>query len=51
VARRLAGSCVAAGVIGVGASGLKLKPWYLIPTDLTLDPVEAVRVYRETLSN
>jgi hypothetical protein len=25
--------------------GLKLKPWYLITTDLTLDPEEAVRVY------
>jgi hypothetical protein len=24
---------------------LKLKPWYLITTDLTLDPREAVRVY------
>lgn len=25
--------------------GLKLKPWYLITTDLELDPLEAVRAY------
>jgi hypothetical protein len=34
-----------ARVIVVVVPGLKLKPWYLITTDLTLDPGEAVRVY------
>jgi hypothetical protein len=34
-----------ARVIVVVVPGLKLKPWYLITTELTLDPGEAVRVY------
>ena len=34
-----------ARVIVVVVPGLKLKPWYLITTDLTLDPGEAVHVY------
>jgi hypothetical protein len=34
-----------ARVIVVVVPGLKLKPWYLITTDLTLDPGEAVQVY------
>jgi hypothetical protein len=37
-------ACPARG-IGVVVPGLKLKPWYLITTDLTLDLEEAVRVY------
>jgi len=32
-------------VIVIQVPGLKLKPWYLITTDLELDPVEAVRAY------
>lgn len=32
-------------VIVILVPGLKLKPWYLITTDLALDPLEAVRAY------
>jgi hypothetical protein len=39
------GRACPARVIVVVVPGLKLKPWYLITTDLTLDPGEAVRVY------
>lgn len=34
-----------ARVIIIQVPGLKLKPWYLVTTDMELDPVEAVRVY------
>jgi hypothetical protein len=40
-----AGRAWPARVIVVVVPGLKLKPWYLITTDLMLDPLEAVRVY------
>ena len=39
------GRACPACVIVVVVPGLKLKPWYLITTDLTLGPGEAVRVY------
>lgn len=32
-------------VIVIQVPGLKIKPWYLITTDLELDPVEAVNAY------
>ena len=34
-----------ARVIIIQVPGLKLKPWYLVTTDLELDPTEAVRAY------
>jgi len=34
-----------ARVIVIQVPGLKLKPWYLITTDLELDPIEAVNAY------
>lgn len=34
-----------ARVIIIVVPGLKLKPWYLVTTDLELDPLEAVRAY------
>ena len=34
-----------ARVIVIQVPGLKLKPWYLVTTDLELDPLEAVRAY------
>ena len=40
-----AGRAWPARVIVVVVPGLKLKPWYLLTTDLMLDPLEAVRVY------
>jgi hypothetical protein len=39
------GRACAARVIIVIVPGLKLKPWYLLTTDLELDPVEAVNAY------
>jgi hypothetical protein len=34
-----------ARIIIIQVPGLKLKPWYLVTTDLELDPQEAVRAY------
>ena len=39
------GRVCAARVIIVVVAGLKMKPWYLLTTDLELDAVEAVRAY------
>jgi hypothetical protein len=39
------GRVCAARVIIVVVPGLKLKPWYLLTTDLDLDAVEAVKAY------
>jgi hypothetical protein len=39
------GRACAARVIIVVVPGLKMKPWYLLTTDLELDPVEAVQAY------
>jgi hypothetical protein len=39
------GRACRARVIVIEVPRLKLKPWYLITTDLELDPVEAVRAY------
>ena len=39
------GRAMPARVIVIWVPGLKLKPWYLITTDLELDPLEAVRAY------
>jgi hypothetical protein len=39
------GRVCAARVIIVVVPGLKMKPWYLVTTDLELDPVEAVNAY------
>jgi hypothetical protein len=40
-----AGRVLPARVLIVRVPGLKLKPWYLVTTDLELAPVEAVRAY------
>ena len=34
-----------ARVIVIAVPGLKLKPWYLVTTDMELDPLSAVRAY------
>jgi hypothetical protein len=39
------GRACPARVIVITVPGLKLKPWYLITTDLELDPLSAVRAY------
>jgi hypothetical protein len=39
------GRALPARILLVVVPGLRLKPWYLLCTDLTLDPREAVRVY------
>ena len=39
------GRACGARVIIVEVPGLKMKPWYLLTTDLGLDPVEAVKAY------
>lgn len=39
------GQACAVRVIVVVVPGLKMKPWYLLTTDLDLDPVEAVNAY------
>jgi hypothetical protein len=39
------GRACPARVIVILVPGLKLKPWYLITTDLELDPLEAVQAY------
>lgn len=40
-----AGRVLPARVLIVRVPGLKLKPWYLVTTELELAPVEAVRAY------
>ena len=39
------GRAMPARVIVITVPGLKLKPWYLVSTDLELEPLEAVRAY------
>jgi hypothetical protein len=39
------GRAQAARVIIITVPGLKLKPWYLLTTDIDLEPCEAVRAY------
>ena len=39
------GRALPARVLIVTVPGLKLKPWYLLPTDLDLAPADAVRAY------
>lgn len=39
------GQACPARVIVILVGGLKLRPWYLITTDLELDPIEAVRAH------
>jgi hypothetical protein len=39
------GRALPARVIILEVPGLQLKPWYLLPTDLDLDPRDAVRAY------
>lgn len=39
------GRACRARVIVITVPGLKLKPWYLVTTDLELDPLSAVRAY------
>jgi hypothetical protein len=39
------GRACPARVIVIEVPGLKLKPWYLVTTDMELDPQEAVRAY------